>query len=91
VPLIVVKERLLSLADLSSSGIDYLRTAKSVTSLLRDWSEEWKNSRRTVVFGTLVPKHLGDFSVLKSICEIGGCAVAVEEHEITTAQHAMGS
>lgn len=53
-------------------------------------SEFWNNAK-TVAFGITVPKALGDFLVLEAIYKTGGCAVAVEDHEILEDQAALAA
>ena len=48
-------------------------------------SEAWPTAQ-TVAFGITVPKALGDFLVLQAIAETEGCAVAVDDQDILTAQ-----
>ncbi len=51
-------------------------------------SEFWQGAD-TVASGIRVPKALGDFLVLRALRETGGCAVAVDDAEITAAVHAV--
>lgn len=48
-------------------------------------SEPWKNAS-TIAFGITVPKALGDFLILEALYATDGCAVAVDDDEILTAQ-----
>jgi threonine synthase len=48
-------------------------------------SEFWENSQ-TSAFGINVPKALGDFLVLEGIYATNGCAVAISESDIASAQ-----
>jgi threonine synthase len=48
-------------------------------------SEPWPDAR-TVAFGITVPKALGDFLILRAVRETGGCAIAVSDADLLTAQ-----
>lgn len=45
-------------------------------------SDFWEDSE-TIAFGINVPKALGDFLVLEALYDTGGCAVAVDDDQIT--------
>ncbi len=51
-------------------------------------SQFWREAE-TVASGIRVPKALGDFLVLRALRETGGCAVAVDDAEITEAIYAV--
>ena len=53
-------------------------------------SEFFANSR-TVAFGINVPKALGDFIVLDAIYQTSGCAIAIEDEEITRVRGLLAS
>jgi threonine synthase len=53
-------------------------------------SEFWENAA-TLAFGITVPKALGDFLVLDAIYKTDGCAVAVEDDDILTAEAMLAS
>jgi threonine synthase len=62
--------------------------------IVKAWEEQkresvfWQNAK-TVAFGITVPKALGDFLVLEAVYDTKGCAVAVEDEEILTAQQML--
>ena len=64
--------------------------------IVRAWEEKkkesvfWENAR-TIAFGITVPKALGDFLVLDAIYATDGCAVAVKDADILSAQQALAS
>jgi threonine synthase len=64
--------------------------------IVRAWSSgcaestAWEDPGSTLAFGTLVPKPLGDFLILRSLYESEGCAVAVSESALHDAQVALG-
>lgn len=51
----------------------------------RSESRYWENSV-TAAFGINVPKALGDFLVLEAVRETNGCAIAVSDEELLSAQ-----
>jgi threonine synthase len=53
-------------------------------------SEAWEDAS-TIAFGITVPKALGDFLILSALYTTGGCAVAVADAEILTAQARLAS
>jgi threonine synthase len=64
--------------------------------IVKAWTEKksestfWENSN-TIAFGLNVPKALGDFLILQAIYETGGCAVAVGDEEILSAQQMLAT
>lgn len=82
-----IKNKLPRLVAVQSSGCAPIVTA---------WQENkkesvfWENAQ-TVAFGITVPKALGDFLVLEAIYDTGGCAVAVDDEEILSAQSVLAS
>jgi threonine synthase len=64
--------------------------------IVKAWTEKksestfWDNSN-TIAFGLNVPKALGDFLILQAIYETGGCAVAVGDEEILSAQQMLAT
>jgi threonine synthase len=51
-------------------------------------SEPWPDAQ-TIAFGITVPKALGDFLVLRAVGETAGCAIAVTDDSILTAQQRL--
>ena len=51
-------------------------------------SEPWVDPH-TIAFGITVPKALGDFLVLESVYETGGCALAVEDEALLSGVHEL--
>ena len=82
-----IKDKLPRLVAVQSSGCAPIVTA---------WQENkkesvfWENAQ-TVAFGITVPKALGDFLVLEAIYDTGGCAIAVDDEEILSAQRMLAS
>jgi len=68
--------------------------AAACAPIVRAWregaaaSEFWQGAA-TVASGIRVPKALGDVLVLRALRATGGCAVAVDDQEITAAVHAV--
>jgi len=64
--------------------------------IVKAWEEgksasEFWNDAETVAFGITVPKALGDFLVLEAIYDTGGCAIAVDDEKILTAQRRLAT
>jgi threonine synthase len=65
--------------------------ASGCAPIVRAWeagertSQYWENAK-TIAFGITVPKALGDFLVLDSLYQTGGCAVAVDDDAIACAR-----
>lgn len=65
--------------------------AEGCAPLVRAWQEgstvsrAWENAT-TIAFGINVPKALGDFLVLEALRETKGCAIAVSDAELLSAQ-----
>ena len=53
-------------------------------------SEFWKDAH-TLAFGITVPKALGDFLVLDAIYKTEGCAIAVDDEDILTAENLLAT
>jgi threonine synthase len=53
-------------------------------------SEFWKDAH-TLAFGITVPKALGDFLVLDAIYKTEGCAIAVDDEDILTAEYLLAT
>ena len=51
-------------------------------------SQAWTDAR-TIAFGINVPKALGDFLILRAVRETRGCAIAVSDEAILTAQQRL--
>jgi len=64
--------------------------------IVKAWEEKktesvfWENAH-TLAFGITVPKALGDFLVLDAIYKTDGCAVAVDDDQILTAEEMLAS
>jgi threonine synthase len=65
--------------------------ASGCAPIVRAWengaaeSVAWQNAS-TIAFGVTVPKPLGDFLILDAVRRTGGCAIAVDDDQILTAQ-----
>lgn len=101
VGLIGIYKALLELRDIGWIAADKLPRLVAVQSegcapIVKAWqegkeeSEFWEDSS-TVAFGINVPKAIGDFLILESIYETNGCAIAISEEEILSAQKEVAS
>ncbi len=62
--------------------------------IVRAWQEgaaasDFWQGAETIASGIRVPKALGDFLVLRALRETGGCAIAIDDREITEAVYAV--
>jgi len=62
--------------------------------IVRAWQEgaaasDFWQGAETIASGIRVPKALGDFLVLRALRETGGCAIAIDDGEITAAVYAV--